>query len=388
MTIVICFSEKHQMFCAADSRLSSGPQTITDSGGKISIIPITKATCVESAAPEYEHYSLGFAYAGSSLLANNTHFIASTCSQIIKSENPGLPRAQLIARIYAGAAEHVTKDVNSRMNKDHLYFQAFIFGHCPVEKRFKLFTLSPDLSNNKFKINVENIDISDGQGFAIGSGQQEFTRRMGQKNPFGYAPQPLEVLKSMLDENPVKDVGGYLQVAIATVGAVTLQPILIPNPENPDIAALTINGFDTAALGSMEGFSFGLNALSHGMSKVQARLALRTKGIDPDSPNIATPVQNSASFERALHAVRNTSNKLLITERYTLDPPKPTSGAHYFVAKCHNCNVDTPLVVDHSEGELGNPFQGNGELVACCWLCGKSIFAKTNDIKSIKWRFP
>lgn len=87
MTLVVCWKSKEKLSCVADTRLSNSGTTISDSGGKIFVIPVGLRKFDENIVKEKVNYTLGFAFCGSTLLANNTHIIASNCSQLLRNDS-------------------------------------------------------------------------------------------------------------------------------------------------------------------------------------------------------------------------------------------------------------------------------------------------------------
>jgi hypothetical protein len=110
MTLVVCWLEVDKITCVADTRISAGEATFSDSGAKLFSIPITTSIYKNGEIFNSKHHSFGFAFAGSTFLATNTHALASTCTQLlIKDAGPSLPSARSIAELYAKIGEFVTE---------------------------------------------------------------------------------------------------------------------------------------------------------------------------------------------------------------------------------------------------------------------------------------
>jgi hypothetical protein len=162
MTLIVCWSNQDILYCLGDTRISQSAETVTDTGTKIFLVPIKTHVYNDSTVTSTSHHTLGFAFAGSTLLASNTHAIASTCTQLLhNSEDKCIPSLLSIARIYAKVGEYVTKDANSRKHRHFLNFQALIFGFCPVERKLQLAELSPVTTPTTFEIVVKIKDLVD-----------------------------------------------------------------------------------------------------------------------------------------------------------------------------------------------------------------------------------
>ncbi|MER9211633.1 hypothetical protein NKI54_06120 [Mesorhizobium sp. M0663] len=391
MTLVVLFGTGGGIMCAADTRLTSSEsrETITEHGVKLAVVPV-RWTINEPGLEEAKStsfYSLGFAFAGSTLLAGNTHAIASTCAQVLFTGNPNVaPSSDLIAQIYARSGEHVTKDVNSRLHPgSRTLFEGFLFGYCPVKQAFRNHRITPVEENGAFSMKVESFDVLDGTLFAIGSGTNEFTRLYEERQAAGdRVINVLYILQHIMNSGSVRDVGGYPQIAIADKSGVQLKPVLTQDPENLDQAILTINGFDISKISSDEGFSFGLTAQGFGVERILARNALRAKGIDPDTGPIPQFLQNLASFEAYLEEVHFKKLPARLDDSYTLAPQLPERGAWYFVGPCR-CGRKVPYLLDPSKGKMGNPFIGNGCIKTICLGCRQPVGAGANELSPAQW---
>ena len=383
MTLVVLWKANGQFMCAADTRITSGPrQRITEHGGKIAVVPIRWDVVDSAMVPrETRNYSLGFAFCGSTLSAGNTHAIASTCAQILHTAMPNAPPStDLIAQIYARAGEQVMIDSRFWNPNINAIFECFLFGYCLSKKSFRAHLIYPKIEGGVLSVNIENFDVKDGDVLAIGSGASEFKRALEIRNSAGNERPIMHVIQEIMESGELQDVGGYPQIAIADETGARLWPVLIRNPENPDGALLTINGFDTSKVSNNEGFSFGLKAFSVGSTEVLARNALRAKGIDPDAGQVSKEFQNLASFEASIQYIfaKNLS-KLSVTDNYILAPVVPERGVWYFFGRCE-CGSDVPYVIDKSNGKYGNIFTGNGRIGAVCFHCGKIAVSRPDQI--------
>jgi hypothetical protein len=69
---------------------------------------------------------------------------------------------------------------------------------------------------------------------------------------------------------------------------------------------------------------------------------------------------------------------------YSIAPIQPVGGAWYFGFECPECRRTTPFFRDCSEGNLGNPFVGNG-FEAICFFCKSAVKCASENAKSAQW---
>jgi hypothetical protein len=335
MTLVAWWIWDNDLWCAADTRISREDEsTVSDTGAKIFLIPVSYGIDQE----KLEHFTLGFSFAGATLPAQNTHAIASTLCQMLRAEHAGVvPSAKTVATVYAKVAEHVLRDINSRLPLDRAQrFEGIVFGFCPIEARLKAFELFPKIGPHSFTVDIIECSPVSGNVRGIGSGAQEFDRQLDLKNNIGENRRVLDAFMSVISGDAVRSVGGYPQIAIARQSGVELAMLLSQDDENPDLAAPMVNGFNTKLIGGLEGFSLGFKALGLGVERVRGRMALRAKGLDPDDAAIHQSFKNTAAFEAALKELgdRAKDTSLVISEKYTLAPPIGEVGRWYYGARC------------------------------------------------------
>lgn len=389
MTLVVIWNTGDEIRCAADTRLSTGASVLTETGAKILIVPVVFKASDDLDGLNAGRYSLGFSFCGSSMLAQSTHAIASTCSQILHSPEKGaIPSAKTIATIFANVSEYVTKDINSRRAGDEpLWFQGLLFGHCPVEKRFKLFLLMPYMDSSTFVMKAEELTLKMGTAIPIGTGAAEFTRLAQRTNALGKTRDALDVFLEVVEGGQVATVGGHPQIAIATMAGVEILPVLAPVATDPDKLSIQINGFEVSSIEGLDGFSYALRAIGIRTERVAGRRALRNKGIDPDASNIGQGTKNLASMEAALQAAVTNGAALRIDDVCTLDAPRPALGNWYCVVRCQ-CGRETPIMADPSCGNTPLKLEGDGYLLVNCWACKTKVKANLSSIKSIRWALP
>jgi len=163
MTIaVLWYRQKFdELWCASDSRISCGDVTMTDSGPKILPVPVI---CHKAqGGPHYSlshTYSFGFAFAGSTLSAISTHALVTACTQNLATAEdiPTPPRLAKIADLFRAVGEHYISEISARVtgatNPTAYFFEAFIYGFCPVMKAYQGFAIAPNINGPTFKMRV------------------------------------------------------------------------------------------------------------------------------------------------------------------------------------------------------------------------------------------
>ena len=71
---------------------------------------------------------------------------------------------------------------------------------------------------------------------------------------------------------------------------------------------------------------------------------------------------------------------------FKLAPITPAVGSWYFGVECPNCRRTTSAFGDFSDGKLGNPFFGSGEIRLKCHSCGREISARALQIVTLRWQ--
>ena len=71
---------------------------------------------------------------------------------------------------------------------------------------------------------------------------------------------------------------------------------------------------------------------------------------------------------------------------FKLAPITPAVGSWYFGVECPNCRRTTSAFRDFSDGKLGNPFFGSGEIRLKCYSCGREISARALQIVTLRWQ--
>ncbi|QUS57769.1 hypothetical protein [Pseudovibrio brasiliensis] len=390
MTLVALWNENGVVNCVADTRISDGmnpntgrSNTLIDSGGKLAVVPVSVKPATSNAKHTGRYYSCGFAFAGSTILAHNAHFIASNCTQTMFSDDErALPSISHVGEIYSKAGEYVAKDLNSRERRSQ--FTALIFGYCPVEKKQITCAITPSIEDGVFRMLSTKIVLESNQCIAIGSGKEKFEKALQEANSIGITKGPMAAFNQVVSDPTTADVGGFAQIMTASMDGVEICPVLYPNDD--ETVALTINGFDTSLIAPIEGIAFGKTAIGLGVEQLVGRNALRAKGIDPDQTVVTREQQNLASFEAGLEYCFQKGSSLFLDDGYTLEKPTLERGKWYLATKCRKCGKDTGICLDPSDGKSNAPLKGPGKVTTRCNFCNSTVTSNTNAIYPLLWK--
>jgi len=267
--VVLWYREKFdQLWCAADSRISSQGATATDSGAKIFPIPVN---CHSETSPgnwkEFASFKFGFAFSGSTLSALNALALGSACTQNLRldkgKQHP--PSLESIADLFQKVTEHYITDISSRRmgaisNPMQYFFDSFIFGFCPKEKRYKAFALVPGCNETQFWVHKAHVMVKPLTYTPIGSGADRFVELSEELSKTHPDPGVVPTLNEMLAREERPDVGGYFQLGVADRQGFRLMPIL--ETEGEKRGSVSFLGWETASIGEMDEFTVGFEVFA------------------------------------------------------------------------------------------------------------------------------
>lgn len=267
MTLVVCWWENDGMLVAADTRISEvglggGALPYTDGGPKIFTTPVIIHQTVEGEVQKRVLPSFGFAYAGSSLIAQSVHALASLCLQNLSGSLVGVgPSLKEVSDLYMRCAVQYTKEMLAWRPNQYPAFEAFIFGFCPALKDFLVYHLRTTVDDGMVNIRHNGHYVEKGTAFHIGSGTTEFVRIF---NEYKERDEPLSVFENfelVLTGHKIPTVGGSRQYASASQAGVELQPVLIPVEGDGFSCRIEALGCDLSEIGSVGAYAVGHNVI-------------------------------------------------------------------------------------------------------------------------------
>lgn len=270
MTVAVLWYRQNldELWCASDSRISRGDVTTTDSGPKVLPIPVV---CHKSlGGPNYVRsytHSFGFAFAGSTLAAVSTHALVTACTQNLATgedlRTP--PSLEKVAELFRTVAEYYIADMSARgtgtSNPTAFFFDAFIYGFCPVKNTYAAFGIAPNIQGPQLKVLKATMNLSPGFFHPIGSGSDTFVALNEEIKHTHQNPGVIVTLREMLEREPVSTVGGHFQIGVAHREGFELRPILNLR-EGSLNRAVTFLGWDVDSIGSLDGYRIAYEAFS------------------------------------------------------------------------------------------------------------------------------
>lgn len=275
MTVVALWYRENgrKLRCAADTRFSRGKDeklTITtDSGPKIfSVSVICREEQGDALAWPITHsHSFGFAYAGAVVPALSALALASACTQSLCCM-PGKSRpvsVESVARLFQAIAHHCITDASYRLGQSDdqttHFFEGLLFGYCPHRLEHTAYKFKPSLRSGSLTVEMEHLSIEPNFLTVMGSGTMEFlTDCERHKETKGFY-DPIETLKTMLGEEPRKDVGGYIQYGETDEEGFKILPVIEPNDGSSGEWPVSFLGWDCSGFKDVSGYNIGYKAM-------------------------------------------------------------------------------------------------------------------------------
>lgn len=261
MTLVVAYWTDDGLGVIADTRIWNEISTLLDSGQKIFEIPII-ITPFGTVTEPIRKPSVGFAFAGNTLLAQAINGIASVYLQSLGciSVESG-PSLIDIASFFARCSEYVLKQ--RRFNQPTLdwKFQGMVFGYCPIEREFQFFGLDVDTDERGVPlVQAKRTKVKRGGLIHFGSGSQALEELLDQlaNSDDPLTVTPAELMHAIINSSNEPSVGGSIQFATATKDGVQLRPMATVEQQRMSVSVL---GCDAYQLGSVGDYVIGAGAI-------------------------------------------------------------------------------------------------------------------------------
>jgi hypothetical protein len=255
------------MVVAADTRISDpsptgGALPYTDGGPKIFTVPVAVHNNVNGLSRKVTFPSFGFAYAGSSLIAQSVHALASTCLQNLSGElaDQG-PSLKDVADLYLRCATRYTKEMLGWKPSHYPAFEAFIFGRCPKLADYLVYHLRTTVDDGVVNLRHDGHYVEEGSALHIGYGVPEYRRIFDEYKARGEPLSAFENFELVLTGRKVPSVGGSRQYASASRSGVELRPALIPVEGEGFSCRLEVLGVDLSDFGSVGNYEIGYEVI-------------------------------------------------------------------------------------------------------------------------------
>lgn len=395
VTLVICTtynSRDSEISAFADSRISHAIQgkdrKITDFGAKLFIVPIVVYRNVDGKYVEAARHSVGLAFAGSTLLANNVYALGSSCCQVFcGTESDKVPSVEGIANVFRRIIEEQTLEINqSTAIGKHITCQCLVFGFCRSEREPVVCSLESLVDQDGFSVVTSKLVMRPGLVTSIGSGATEFNRICADLIERKRRFELLDVFSDVAFKSGREDVGGSLQVLIADENGARIQPVMHFD-DTSERVAIKLLGLDLNKFTDIDGFSLGFEAIAPDSGRHVQRKALRKRGYDPDDPSLTRAFKNKVAMENLVEYAATVADchTVRLTQKTTVEPPDPILGEHYIFAQCRQCHNLTPLIFDPSKGAGEFNFEGDGNLQSNCLFCRAPVSVEATKLLRRKW---
>lgn len=257
MTLVVCWRTGDGLTVAADTKISGdGDATLTEGGPKIFQVGIAAYQKIGGQTRKRIYPSMGYAYAGSSLIAQSVLAMATTCLQNLSGDvGKAGPSLLNVADLFMKCAVQYTKEMLFWRPGQYPGFEAFIFGYCPNLKDFLVYHLRTTAEDGLVNIRHDGYYVEHGKCFHIGSGVSEFVKLYNEYKSRGEPLSPFENFELVLTGKRVRSVGGSRQYASASRRGVELLPAFIPVEGETYSGRIEVLGCDVSSFGDVGEYS-------------------------------------------------------------------------------------------------------------------------------------
>jgi len=218
--------EHNDIRVLADSRLLSKQGILTDHMPKLFRIPIRGYVSGRD-KPAF-NTAVGFAFSGS---ANVAFATVATLQGYLDSLSLEMGRdapnlydvsqfcRSILLRNWRDFGVHWGENASCEM---------FLFGALPSDKSLGAHYLKTVIHNGEATVGGDILDFREPKLFCIGSGSQWYLREIQRRHPI---LQPWNTLQDAIHSDELPDVGGAVQVALASKGGVVLPQVVLETPE-------------------------------------------------------------------------------------------------------------------------------------------------------------
>lgn len=265
MTLVVLHKQGDDLMCFSDTRISNtiSGNPMSETGAKLLSFTAKYSFLNQNHRKKgfiQKNFDVGFAFAGSTLIANTVFSIASNCCRNLStSKSSKHVSIEAIAEVFRFSFQAVWLDICSRHGKPSAS-ECVVFGYCPHQRKIRSFGItvtenSDNGAGNGFEFWKK--EVPEGHpGLAIGSGNKEFNKRF--EIAFKHAKMTDtkvylgHLFAEIVDDSSVKDVGGYVQFCRASKTGIAI-PLLIKRSTDPKKVNFMMYGVDFDLIGDLGG---------------------------------------------------------------------------------------------------------------------------------------
>ncbi len=216
MTLAVVWKSHDGIHFASDSRISRGDKS-SDYGIKVVPVHIKVFEPSENgkqAPVAFDSiYGMCFAgdFSGASVIRN---FLSITLQRLqyvpTFSEVSFLNICRITNKIYSELSSKIQDEINNES------IDFFLSGYCPKNQKIMLakfyIDCGEDVSKYGPKFEIIDYDNSDNPIYYIGSGESEYSLHLDIHESKPLSTRPIFALKSLIESNQIKSVGGNIQV--------------------------------------------------------------------------------------------------------------------------------------------------------------------------------
>lgn len=261
MTLVMAWRSEKMLTVCTDTRIESeSKERLTDVGQKLFHVPIEMTPFGLDAEP-IRKPSVGFAFAGNTLMAQSCCAIASTCLVSLSArEDRGIAPAA-IAHFFERSAEYVSRERAFLRPRTPSRFEAIVFGwdtsaDAPFVYEIKVKPGEAGMEATSVRKDVPVgglLYFGSGAGFiadALRDTEQDDSPRTSVN----------QLMEAAIDASELRSVGGAMQFATASCEGVRLRPLMRVGPTGR--AEFLVLGCDIRRLMEPEGMVPGAGAVA------------------------------------------------------------------------------------------------------------------------------
>lgn len=255
MTLVLAWRSVSDdlVWVASDSRITSrgegGHRRLTDSGAKLFDLP-QRLLNANTLPPRdvLERNNLGFAYAGSTLVALQAYSaVLPLWNNLLAPRTGSLPTIQQSAQHLARFVSSYFEEVTQSQNGLSATTSCIVSGADPTSGQVTVWHILADMHEGQPRCVLNEVDLSGGKLFEMGSRSVKaeiFPTTQGE-----WQREPLSYLRGLLRADKLDEVGGGVQVGYIHHHGFALlhdmQPVTVGEPP----AASRFRGFDFDEIG-------------------------------------------------------------------------------------------------------------------------------------------
>lgn len=207
------------LWAVADSLVSRGPAPLIGDAAKLFMLPVTcRVPGPEGFFSEIcSNHSYGYAFAGSTLVGQNTYLALVPLLTNLIHREPYSPSLSEVGAYIANYLSATFDDLRVTMGRDAM-FEVAIFGWCPVQQTLGLFKIRPVIrQDGMYGIESNYVDFSNEQFVYLGDSSREvcplIAAAIEAEGTTTRAPKRIIAECIMSDDYP--SIGGDIQVAVA-----------------------------------------------------------------------------------------------------------------------------------------------------------------------------